>query len=82
MTRFYCFSCAPLAAGLFNDDGNNVIDEVNDNFNEMGPVVLGFTEEKEPLYLARRVFFQYLSKLNVTLDDDEALTRVSTKLRP
>ncbi|MPD05944.1 hypothetical protein E2C01_101716 [Portunus trituberculatus] len=66
-----------ITAGLFSKAGEEALQQLNDNFNKVGPILLGVTNEENPVYLARRVFLRYMSDLNVTMDDEPALTKVS-----
>ncbi|XP_045127765.1 juvenile hormone esterase-like [Portunus trituberculatus] len=65
-----------VTAGLFSKAGEEALQQLNDNFNKVGPILLGVTKEENPVYLARRVFLRYMSDLNVTMDDEPALTRI------
>lgn len=66
-----------MASGYFSKGGEGELKKLNDNFPLAGPILLGLSEEENSVYLARRVFFNYMPDLNVTLDDEFALTRVS-----
>ncbi|XP_045127764.1 esterase FE4-like [Portunus trituberculatus] len=65
-----------ITAGLFSKAGEEALQQLNDNFNKVGPILLGVTNEENPVYLARRVFLRYMSDLNVTMDDEPALTKL------
>ncbi|KAK8391609.1 hypothetical protein O3P69_017266 [Scylla paramamosain] len=65
-----------LTVGLFSKAGEEVLQKLNDNFSKVGPIMLGVTEEENPVYLARRMFLRYMSDLNVTMDDEFALTKL------
>ncbi|XP_063841233.1 cholinesterase 2-like isoform X2 [Scylla paramamosain] len=65
-----------ITAGLFSKKGEAALKELNENFQKVGPVILGLAEEKNSVYLARRVFYNYMSNLNITLDVEPALTNL------
>lgn len=52
---------------------------MSDNFTKVGPILLDVMEEENPVYLARRVFLNYMTDLNLTKDDEFALTSVSLR---
>lgn len=56
-----------------------LLQQLNDNFTKVGPILLGMTMEEDPVYLARRVFLNYMTDLNVTQEKEFALTRVSCR---
>lgn len=80
-------SYPPLYKGIFvtvimNKIGEQALQQLNENFTKVGPLVLMTREEENPVYLARRLMLrdmQYNADLNITAKDEFALTKVSLK---
>lgn len=70
---------APLVTGLMGKKGEKWLKDLNTNFTEFAPLMLGMTSEENPSYLVRRVVFNYMSDLNLTLEDEFIFTRVSSE---
>ena len=66
-------------AGMFSEKGKIELQDVNENFQKVGPVLLSLTEEEHPVYLAQRIRFQYMDTANFTLDNEPAFTNVRQK---
>ena len=52
---------------------------LNKNFEKAAPILLWMEKDKKPVYMAQRVFFNYMSELNMTLDNEPVFTDVSTR---
>lgn len=68
-----------MVTGLLGKQGVKWLEDLNTNFTKFAPLMLGLTKEENPGYLARRMFFNYMSDLNLTQTDEFLLTRVSNK---
>ncbi|XP_050695279.1 cholinesterase 1-like isoform X2 [Eriocheir sinensis] len=68
-----------FSAGLLSKSGKGVLQQLNENFTKLGPILLGLKHEENPVYLARRIFFKYMDDLHVTREKEFAFTRLLGK---
>ncbi|KAG0700251.1 Carboxylesterase 5A [Chionoecetes opilio] len=62
-----------ITTGLFSKAGEALLRYLNENFDKVWPRVF-MMEENNPIYLARRMIFNYMSDFNVTIEDEIAFT--------
>ncbi|XP_045127510.1 juvenile hormone esterase-like [Portunus trituberculatus] len=67
-----------ITAGLFTKKREQALSQVNKIIEKVGPLLLSLTEEEDPVYLARRIWFQYTSGANLTLDNEADFTNLLT----
>ncbi|XP_050695281.1 cholinesterase 1-like isoform X1 [Eriocheir sinensis] len=65
-----------FSEGLLGKYGEEALQQLNENFTKAGPILLGLEHEENPVYLARRIFFNYMDDLHVTREKEFAFTRL------